>query len=111
MARDFNPNDMYDNIPKKDDWDFHNREEEMNVAHDRGFDYKSHAKLREALEKQLFDERSDVIRLTVSTRNPDAESLQKLNQVIDTLVKKHGYTAESANQLLRYVNSLMSKTT
>jgi serine protein kinase len=75
------------------------------------FDYQSHAKLREALEKQLFDERSDVIRLTVSSRNPDAEALQKLNQVIDTLVKQYGYTADSANQLLRYVNSLMSKTT
>lgn len=76
-----------------------------------GFDYKSHAKLREALEKQLFDERSDTIRLTVSSRNPDPEALQKLNQVIDTLVKQYGYTADSANQLLRYVNSLMSRTT
>jgi len=78
---------------------------------DGEFDYKSHAKMREALEKQLFDERADVIRLTVSTRNPDPESLQKLNQVIDTLVKHYEYTAESANQLLRYVNSLMSRTT
>jgi len=78
---------------------------------EEGFDYRSHAKLREALEKQLFDERADVIRLTVSTRNPDPEALQKLNQVIDTLVTQYGYTAESANQLLRYVNSLMSRTT
>lgn len=75
------------------------------------FDYRTHARLREALEKQLFDERADVIRLTVSSRNPDPESLQKLNQVIDTLVKQYGYTADSANQLLRYVNSLMSRTT
>lgn len=74
------------------------------------FDYAAHARLKEALEKQLFDERSDIIRLTVSSRNPDPESLQKLNQVIDTLVKKYGYNASSANQLLRYVNSLMSRT-
>lgn len=73
------------------------------------FDYKSHAKLREALEQQLFDERSDVIRLTVSSRNPDKEALTKLNEVVDTLVKDYGYTADSANQLLRFVNSLMSK--
>lgn len=76
-----------------------------------GFDYKSHAKLAEALEKQLFDERADIIRLTVSSRNPDPESLKKLNSVIETLVDRHGYTEESANQLLRYVNSLMSRTT
>lgn len=78
---------------------------------DGEFDYKSHAKLREALEKQLFDERSDVIRLTVSSRNPDKGALEKLNQVVATLVDQYGYTADSANQLLRYVNSLMSRTT
>jgi len=75
------------------------------------FDYQSHAKLKEALEKQLFDERADIIRLTVSSRNPDPEALKKINQVIETLVDKYGYNVDSANQLLRYVNSLMSKTT
>lgn len=81
------------------------------AKNDGEFDYKSHAKLKEALEKQLFDERADIIRLTVSSRNPDEEETKKLNQVIQTLVDKHGYTVESANQLLRYVNSLMSRTT
>jgi serine protein kinase len=73
------------------------------------FDYASHARLREALQSQLFDERSDVIRLTVTSRNPDPEALEKLNSVIKTLVDKHGYNHESANQLLRYVNSIMAK--
>lgn len=73
------------------------------------FDYRSHAKLREALEQQLFDERSDVIRLTVTTRNPDPEAIKKLNSVINTLCEKHGYTPDSANQLLRFVNSIMAK--
>jgi len=66
--------------------------------------------LKEALEKQLFDERSDIIRLTTSQRNPDAESLQKINVVIDNLVENHNYTADSANSLLRYVSSLMART-
>jgi len=84
----------------------------INAKAEKGeFDYRQHARLREALEKQLFDERSDVIRLTVSSRNPDPEALRKLNQVVDSLVENYGYTAESANQLLRYVNSLMSRTT
>jgi serine protein kinase len=73
------------------------------------FDYKSHARLREALQSQMFDERSDVIRLTITSRNPDPESLEKLNSVIKTLVDKHGYSHDSANQLLRYVNSIMAK--
>jgi serine protein kinase len=73
------------------------------------YNYKDHPKLKEALEKQLFDERQDVIRLTVSTRNPDEEELKRINVVINTLCEKHGYTAESANKLLRYVSSLMAR--
>jgi len=76
---------------------------------DGDFDYRSHAKLCEAIQSQLFDERSDVIRLTVSSRNPDPEALEKINSVVKTLVEKHGYNHESANQLLRYVNSIMAK--
>jgi serine protein kinase len=72
--------------------------------------YKDHFKLREALEKQLFEERQDIIRLTVSTRITDETALRKLNVVIDTLCEKYGYTAESANKLLRYVSSVMART-
>jgi len=74
-----------------------------------GHKYDEHPELKEALEKQLFDERQDVIRLTVSSRNPDEKELKKINVVLDTLCEKYGYTADSANQLLRYVNSLMTR--
>jgi len=74
-----------------------------------GMNYEEHPALKEALEKQLFDERQDVIRMTVSARNPDEEELKKINVVIKTLCEKYGYTADSANQLLRYVNSLMAR--
>jgi serine protein kinase len=74
-----------------------------------GYSYKEHPKLREALEKQLFDERQDVIRLTVSSRNPDENELKKINVVVSTLCDKHGYNGESANKLLRYVSSLMAR--
>jgi len=71
--------------------------------------YKDHSQLREALEKQLFDERQDVIRMTVNTRNPDQGELKKINVVVDTLCNKYGYTESSANKLLRYVSSLMAR--
>jgi serine protein kinase len=80
-------------------------------SEDGEFDYKAHAKLRDALERQMFEERSDVIRLTVSSKNPDPDALKRLNQVIETLVDHYGYSADSANQLLRYVSSLMGRTT
>lgn len=73
------------------------------------YDYQSHPRLKEALQKQLFEERSDIIRLTVSVRNPDPEALKRLNEVIRTLSEQCGYTPESANDLLRYVSSIMSK--
>lgn len=77
---------------------------------DGEYGWQSHPKLKEALQKQLFEERADTIRLTVSTRNPEPEALKKLNAVIGALVEHHGYTAESANELLRYVNNIMSRT-
>lgn len=71
--------------------------------------YQEHPALSSALEKQLFEERQDVIRLTVSSRNPDEAALKKINVVIDTLCEKYGYNVKSANELLRYVNSLMAR--
>lgn len=73
------------------------------------FDYRTHPKLKEALQKQLFEERSDVIRLTISSRNPDPEGLKKLNEVAKVLIDNFGYNPDSANELLRYVSNIMSK--
>lgn len=81
------------------------------VAQRRGerFDYTTHEKLREAIEKQLFDERRDTIKLTISTRSPDQEQLRKINEVVNTLVEKEGYCTHCANELLKYVSSLMAR--
>ncbi|MBI5303921.1 MAG: protein prkA [Chloroflexi bacterium] len=73
------------------------------------FDYRTHDKLREAIERQLFDERRDTIKLTVSTRNPDPEQLRKINQVVNTLVEREGYCSECSNELLKYVSSLLAR--
>lgn len=73
------------------------------------FKYETHGRLREAIEKQLFEDRRDVIKMTISTRTKDPEELKRINQVIDTLVQKHGYIEESANELLKYVSSIMSR--
>jgi serine protein kinase len=42
-------------------------------------------------------------------RNPDPEALKKINEVVAALVDQCGYTVESANELLRYVSGIMSK--
>lgn len=73
------------------------------------YDLSAHTKLQEALELELFDERSDTIKITISSRNPSEEELKKKNQVIKTLIEEQGYCADCANQLLRYVQSVMAR--
>ncbi len=75
----------------------------------RKFDYTTHEKLKEAIEKQLFDERRDTIKLTVTSRNPDPEQLKRINEVVDTLVTNEGYCTVCANELLKYVSSLLAR--
>lgn len=81
------------------------------MAHRRRetFDYTTHEKLKDAIEKQLFEERRDTIKLTITSRSPDTEQLRKLNQVVDNLVAREDYCSECANELLKYVSSLLAR--
>jgi serine protein kinase len=73
------------------------------------FEYHSHERLKEAIERKLFADLKDVVKITTSTRTPDAEQLRKINDVVDRLMKEHGYCASCANELLRYTGSLLSR--
>jgi serine protein kinase len=81
------------------------------MANRRGerFDYTTHEKLKAAIEKQLFEERRDTIKLTITSRTPETEHLRKLNEVVETLVTREGYCSECANELLKYVSSLLAR--
>jgi serine protein kinase len=73
------------------------------------FDYNSHERLREAIQKKLFADLKDVVKITTSTKTPDENQLKKINEVINRLVEEYGYTPASANELLRYVGSLLNR--
>ncbi len=73
------------------------------------FDYTSHERLKEAIEKKLFADLRDVVKITTSTRTPDAEQLRKINDVVDRLMAEHGYCQVCANELLRYTGSLLNR--
>ena len=75
----------------------------------KSFEYNSHERLKEAIEKKIFADLKDVVKITTSTKTPDADQLRRINEVVDRLVKERGYTVESANELLRYVGSLLSR--
>ncbi|WP_078597462.1 PrkA family serine protein kinase [Evansella clarkii] len=73
------------------------------------FDYNSHERLREAIQKKLFADLKDVVKITTSTKIPDENQLKKINNVIERLINEHGYNSVSANDLLRYVGSLLNR--
>ena len=73
------------------------------------FDYNSHERLREAIEKKLFDDLKDVVKITTSTKTPDPEQLKRINSVLDRLVNNHGYCHLCANELLKYTGSLLNR--
>ncbi|HJV32027.1 MAG TPA: PrkA family serine protein kinase, partial [Bacillales bacterium] len=73
------------------------------------FDYQAHDRLREAIQKKLFADLKDVVKITTSSKTPDEQQLKKINEVVASLIDKHGYNSTSANELLRYVGSLLNR--
>lgn len=75
----------------------------------RRFEYTAHERLREAIERKLFADLKDVIKITTSTKTPDAEQLKRLSVVSERLISDDGYCPVCANELLKYVGSLLSR--
>jgi serine protein kinase len=73
------------------------------------FDYNSHERLKEAIQKKLFSDLKDVVKITTSTKTPDERQLKKINDVVSRLIDEYGYNSTSANELLRYVGSLLNR--
>jgi serine protein kinase len=73
------------------------------------FEYNSHERLKEAIEKKIFADLKDVVKITTSAKTPDPDQLRRINEVVDRLVKDHGYCPVCANELLTYVGTLLSR--
>ncbi|MGH8583638.1 MAG: serine protein kinase [Gammaproteobacteria bacterium] len=81
------------------------------VAYKQGerFTLDSHARLHEAIEQYLFEERRDVLRLVTSSSRPDDDAKQKISAVQRRLVDEYGYDEHSAKEVLNYVTTLLSQ--
>jgi serine protein kinase len=73
------------------------------------FEYTSHERLREAIEKKLFADLKDVVKITTSTKTPDAEQLRRINDVVNRLMAEQDYCSICANELLKYVGALLNR--
>ena len=81
------------------------------VAYKKGesFSLDSHARLKEAMEKYLFEERRDVLRLVTSVARPDEDAREKIAAVEERLIGEYGYDRHSAREALNYVTTLLSQ--
>ena len=75
----------------------------------QSFDYSSHERLREAIERKLFADLKDVVKITTSSKTPDSEQLRRMNEVIHRLIEEQGYCPVCANELLIYVGTLLNR--
>jgi serine protein kinase len=73
------------------------------------FDHTTHARLGEAIEKKLFADMKDMVKLTTSARVPNKEQQERIAGVEKTLVEEKGYCPHCASELVRYVGTLLSK--
>jgi len=73
------------------------------------FEYNNHDRLREAIEKKLFTDLKDIVKITTSSKTPDESQLKRINEVCARLIDGHGYCPICANELLRYVGSLLNR--
>lgn len=73
------------------------------------FEIGSDERLREAIERKLFADLKDVVKITTSARTPDPEQLRKINEVVDRMVTQGGYCPICANEALRYVGTLLNR--
>ena len=73
------------------------------------FEYTSHERLREAIEKKLFSDLKDIVKVTTSVVHPDQEQQRRINDVTDRLVQQHGYCPICANEIVKYVGSLLNR--
>ncbi|HZF18002.1 MAG TPA: hypothetical protein VE046_18900 [Steroidobacteraceae bacterium] len=73
------------------------------------FTLDSHARMHEAIEQYLFEERRDVLRLVTSSARPDDEVRKKISAVQQRLVSEYGYDDHSAKEALNYVTTLLAQ--
>lgn len=96
---------------RKDDF----RREIMNyigalALENKKFDYKTNERLHKALERKLFEDQKDSIKLTSLVSSvTDKDTQEKIDIVKSRLIKDFGYDEISATDVLHYVASIFAR--
>ncbi len=74
------------------------------------FDYKTNERLHKALERKLFEDQKDSIKLTSLVSSvADKDTQEKIDIVKSRLIKDFGYDEISATDVLHYVASIFAR--
>jgi serine protein kinase len=74
------------------------------------FDYKVNDRLHKALEKKLFEDQRDTIKLvSLSSPAENRDMHEKIQQVKSRLIKEFGYDEISAHEVLQYVANIFAR--
>ena len=65
-------------------------------------DYKSYEPLREAIESYLISSVKDMARIVTKSKSRDNEQQKKYSEMVETMVRDYGYTAESAEEIITF---------
>jgi len=76
----------------------------------RSFDFRSNERLHRALERKLFEDQKDSIKLGSLVSNVVDEATQeKIDVVKSRLIRDYGYNDESASDVLQFVASIFAR--
>ena len=76
----------------------------------KNFDYRMNPRLQRALEKKLFEDQKDSIKLTSLVSSVvDRETQEKIDVIKARLIKNYGYNEESATDALNFVASIFAR--
>lgn len=70
------------------------------------FDYTSHDRLKEAVEKKLFGDVKGIVKTVVGASVLDADQKKRVDQVIDSL-KNQGYCEHCSRAVLQYLGRII----
>jgi serine protein kinase len=67
--------------------------------------FRSYEPLREAIESYLISSVKSLARVVTKSKTRDEEQKEKYNDMVTTLIRDHGYSAESAEEILVYASN------
>ena len=76
----------------------------------RSFDFRSNERLHRALERKLFEDQKDSIKLSsLVSKVMDDATQEKIDVVKARLIRDYGYNEESASDVLQFVASIFAR--